>query len=101
MAGGALAGKTRVVHLGRCESNIVFVAGIAGSRCRDMPGIFAESVGVIVATSAGACSNTIVVISRWLPYRCRVAGIAALVGRDVRRRLGTRAERGIAAAVTG
>lgn len=101
VASGALAGKTRVIHLRRRESNVVLVAGIASCRRRNMPGILAQCVGVVVAAGTGPCSNTTVIVGRRFPCGGRVTGIAGLAGWDMRRRFCSRTKRGIGTTVAG
>ena len=100
MAGRTLSSQTCVAHLGRGKCNIILVAGITSCRRRNMRSILAERVSAIVATSTGTGNYATVIIGCRLPDRCRMAGIAGLVRRDVCRSFGTRTKRRVGPAMT-
>jgi len=96
---GALAGQAIVIHLGRREGSVVFVAGVAGRARRNVAGTLALGIAAVVAGRAGTGRDTLVAVAGRLPGGCRVTDIAGLGRRDVLAALGLGVDRRVAAAV--
>lgn len=77
-----------MVHLGRSEGRVALVAAIAGRCCRNMrSGVFAQSVGVVVASRTAASRHTLMCEAGRLPRGRGMANIAGLGRHDVFHRL--------------
>lgn len=101
VAGGTLPGCSGVIHLGRSERSEILVAGITSRRSRNVRDILALRVTSVVAACAASGNYAGVGIGGRFPERCRVTDVAGLRRRNMGRRLGLGAQRGIATTVTG